>query len=263
MASPTIFDREQRIVEHVVRPLLTVGSILVTVLELRGREVLVRPFTIGLFAMVAALSVVTPAPWRRRPYLVLWILYAVGAAVLLPLAQNTLAQIFPFLATAGAGERMSSRRTAVAIAVLTSVTATVASAVVHLIWPDSTQFAWWEALVTGLPSYIGIARTDRAAALASAQRAAVEARRAADSEAREAALLERSRIARELHDVLGHSLTGIALQLDMADALNENNRRDEATQALRSARKLAVDSIADMRGAVHALREETVPRRRR
>ena len=264
MRAVTLFDREQRRVEFLVRPVLAVGSILLTALEFRTQPIIERPFTTGLFVVVSALSLVTLPQWERRfprTQLALLVLYALTSALLLPLAQTTLAPIFPFLAAAAAGGRLRSRRAAIAVAVLTSVSATVAVLVVDAIWPSqsSTQWPWWEALATGLPAYIGVSRTDRAAALSNAKRAADEARRAAASEAREAALLERGRIARELHDVLGHSLTGIALQLDMADALNENDRRDEATKAMRNARQLAVDSIADMRGAVQALREDTVP----
>lgn len=246
-----------RIVEKVARPVLAVAAILVTALEFPDHAIIARPFAMGLFAVVAVLSLVTLIPWRSP--LVLWVAYAVTAAALLPLAQTTLAPIFAFLASAGAGGRLPSRKAALAIAVLTSVASAVAVLVVNGIWPTPTQWPWWEALATGLPSYIGIARADRAAALSNAERAAAEARRAGESEAREATLVERGRIARELHDVLGHSLTGIALQLDMADALNENDRRDEATAAMRNARQLAVTSIGDMREAVHALREDTVP----
>ena len=59
--------------------------------------------------------------------------------------------------------------------------------------------------------------------------------------------------------MLGHSLSGIALQLDMADALRDNGRDKEATAAIRRARALAVDSISETRRAVHALREDTLP----
>ncbi|RJQ85960.1 histidine kinase dimerization/phosphoacceptor domain-containing protein [Amycolatopsis panacis] len=102
-----------------------------------------------------------------------------------------------------------------------------------------------------------MSRQDRRAALNNAERAAVEAQRAAASEAREAALLERSRIARELHDVLGHSLTGIAMQLDLADALATKGRSEEANSAVLRARSIAVDSVTQMREAVHALRDDS------
>jgi signal transduction histidine kinase len=114
-------------------------------------------------------------------------------------------------------------------------------------------------LTVALPVNIGISRRDRRAALRSAQLAAEEAQRATASEAREAALIERGRIAREIHDILGHSLSGIAMQLDMADALRDSGREEESVAAIRRARALAVDSISETRRAVHALREDTLP----
>ena len=99
--------------------------------------------------------------------------------------------------------------------------------------------------VAALVSLFGIARQD--------------AKRARRSEARAAALVERSRIAREIHDVLGHSLSGIALQLATADALHVNGRNEEANHAVQRARALAVSSITETKRAVHALREDTLP----
>jgi signal transduction histidine kinase len=116
----------------------------------------------------------------------------------------------------------------------------------------AAEWSWWLALSTALPVYLGIAQRDRRDALAFAERAV-------ESEAREAALLERTRIAREIHDVLGHSLSSIAIQLDMADALHSSGRDDEANVATRQARALAVGSITETRRAIHALREDTLP----
>jgi signal transduction histidine kinase len=122
-----------------------------------------------------------------------------------------------------------------------------------LYWP------WWLSPVVAVPVFAGIAERDRAQARRSAERATAEAERASESEAREAALLERARIAREIHDVLGHSLSGIAIQLDMADALHSGGREAEANLATRRARALAVGSITETRRAIQALREDTLP----
>jgi len=82
----------------------------------------------------------------------------------------------------------------------------------------------------------------------------------ADAEGdRAAALAERNRIGREVHDVLAHSLGALSVQLDAADALLE--RSDDpakAHQLVQQARKLAVQGLEETRQAVHALRDEPV-----
>lgn len=75
---------------------------------------------------------------------------------------------------------------------------------------------------------------------------------------RSAALAERSRIARDLHDVLAHALGGLVVQLDAAEAvLTVKGDVDDASARLRKARGLAVEGLDDARKAVTALRTET------
>ena len=76
---------------------------------------------------------------------------------------------------------------------------------------------------------------------------------------RAAALSERNRIGREVHDVLAHSLGALSVQLDAADALMENGDDDpRARQLVQGARRLAVQGLEETRQAVHALRDEPV-----
>ncbi|GAA0637771.1 hypothetical protein GCM10010174_69480 [Kutzneria viridogrisea] len=255
--------RPDRFHDALIRPFATVTVIIVTAVELPGARLIAPVLALSLFAVVSALSISALFPWPRlRPWHRAGLLagYAVGAAVLLPLAHATsVSAAFAFLASAAAGAKLASRRAAVAVAVLGALTATATTWVVTQVTSAPGQWPWWLTLTVGLPVYIGISRRDQVNAVLSARRAALQAQRAAASEAREAALVERGRIAREIHDVLGHSLSGIALQLDMADALNSSGRGEEAVQAIRTARALAVNSIGDTRRAVHALREDTLP----
>jgi len=75
-----------------------------------------------------------------------------------------------------------------------------------------------------------------------------------------AALAERGRIAGELHDVLAHSLSGAALQLEGARKLAE---REQASAPVRAAidraGELVRDGLANARQAVGALRGEELP----
>lgn len=86
------------------------------------------------------------------------------------------------------------------------------------------------------------------------ERLAVEQERA-----QVAGLTERSRIARDLHDVLAHSLGGLVIQLEAVDALLESGRSGEARDRVRAARKLAVSGLAEAKQAVTALREPDEP----
>ena len=83
---------------------------------------------------------------------------------------------------------------------------------------------------------------------------------AREEQTRAAAIAERGRIASELHDVLAHSLSGAAIQLQGARKLAE---RDAATPQIRSAidraSELVKDGLMNARQAVGALRGEGLP----
>ncbi|MEN0101769.1 MAG: histidine kinase [Curtobacterium sp.] len=83
-----------------------------------------------------------------------------------------------------------------------------------------------------------------------------QARQAERDQQRARLLADRSRAARDIHDVLAHSLGGLVLQLDAVEALLEAGRVDEATQRAGAARTLAADGLAEARRAVHALRDD-------
>jgi signal transduction histidine kinase len=254
---------QDRFRDELIRPFLMLATIAVTGVEWPTSRIVFPSVALPLLVLASATAIGSLIRWPKqqgRPQFVMITATTVLGAALLPLAHATLAAaLFPYLGAATAGEKFASRRAAVGVAAAGSVVAAAMTWLAGVLSPDATQWPWWLALTVGLPVYIGISRRDRVEALHSARRAAQEAQRAKESEAREAALLERGRIAREIHDVLGHSLSGIALQLDMADALRESGRDDEATAAVRRARALAVDSIGETRRAVHALRDDTRP----
>jgi signal transduction histidine kinase len=83
---------------------------------------------------------------------------------------------------------------------------------------------------------------------------------ARDEQARAAAIAERGRIASELHDVLAHSLSGAAIQLQGARKLAD---REHATprlsDAIDRASELVKAGLANARRAVGALRGDTLP----
>ncbi|MFD0478620.1 sensor histidine kinase [Nonomuraea thailandensis] len=85
-------------------------------------------------------------------------------------------------------------------------------------------------------------------------------RRALQDRARAMALDERARIARELHDVLAHSLGALGVQLDVAEALlTERGDVAGAVARIRRSRGLAREGLVEARAAVAALREDVPP----
>ena len=79
------------------------------------------------------------------------------------------------------------------------------------------------------------------------------------AEQRRAAVLEeRTRIAREIHDVLAHSLGALGIQLQAVHAvLGEQGDTGRALSLLGQAQRMAKDGLAETRRAVHALRADT------
>lgn len=75
-----------------------------------------------------------------------------------------------------------------------------------------------------------------------------------------AALTERQRIARELHDVLAHTLAGLALQLEGARLLADRTGADpRLAEQVASSQRLAREGMTSAKRAVEALRGDDLP----
>lgn len=118
---------------------------------------------------------------------------------------------------------------------------------------------WYVGALTGLPVFVGVANRNRVEAALALQSAAVSAAAAAEATADAATLTERNRIARELHDVLAHSLAGVNLQLEAVDALLEAGATDRARSAVATAQGLVRAGMLEAGSAVRALREDSGP----
>jgi signal transduction histidine kinase len=92
-----------------------------------------------------------------------------------------------------------------------------------------------------------------AALLAKAEQVRLEQRRTA-------ALDERNRIAREIHDVLAHSLGSLGVQIQAARAvLTDRGDIDQAVDLLGRAQRSAAEGLTETRRALQALRSDTPP----
>jgi len=71
-----------------------------------------------------------------------------------------------------------------------------------------------------------------------------------------AAMEERNRIAREIHDSVGHFLTVTNIQLEKAMAYQDRDPQ-QARQAMIDAKWAAAEALKDVRESIHALRDKT------
>ncbi|MFH8220777.1 sensor histidine kinase [Streptomyces sp. NPDC018057] len=120
---------------------------------------------------------------------------------------------------------------------------------------------WLTTVVTavGLALAGYVLRLD-AEARAGAQRLLAQERAARAAEAESAALGERARIAREIHDVLAHSLSAQLVHLEAARLLIERGAdRDQILERVVAARGMARDGLSETRQALSALRGELTP----
>lgn len=84
---------------------------------------------------------------------------------------------------------------------------------------------------------------------------AAQAEREKDLEAQRNAAQERLSMARELHDVVAHTLTVVGVQLRVADEALEDSPQ-EAREALLAAQEVRGKAMADLRWMVEVLREQ-------
>jgi signal transduction histidine kinase len=87
-----------------------------------------------------------------------------------------------------------------------------------------------------------------------------ELRESRAAHAQAAAESERARLARDMHDVLAHSLSALALQLEATRLLaRERDSDPEVVEALERSHRLAAGGLDEARRAIAALRGEELP----
>lgn len=90
--------------------------------------------------------------------------------------------------------------------------------------------------------------------LVSEQKARLEAERLSKEVESLATELERTRIAQEIHDSLGHTLTTLNIQLEVARKFAERDQK-RSSEALELAKQLASQSLTDVRTAIQSIRQ--------
>ena len=112
---------------------------------------------------------------------------------------------------------------------------------------------FWALLAAAWP--VGRAFRLREQAVESLSREAGELRVRQAREAEAAVAAERARIARELHDVVGHGLSVVVLQLVAAQGMLEGGDRPAASQRLVATERSAREALAEMRRLLGLLDE--------
>jgi signal transduction histidine kinase len=205
------------------------------------------------YSVVAAVLVITAAlmlaAWLRTgaipPGLLVFAAPASGILVGVGLSAPTVC--YPFL-LAGYSAAALPRRWAAIIVGLVAVSMTASVLAV-----GEPITALWLNVILALVVLGGLVRYARREQQLQLQRALAEAERARVAEAGEARLTERARIARDLHDVLAHSIAALGLKLDAAGALLDAGQIDRARAEVSSARQLARDGMTETRRALAAL----------
>jgi signal transduction histidine kinase len=190
-------------------------------------------------------------------------LVVMGAAggVLAGLTPNSPAVAVGCVAVFSAGARLSTRAS-LGITAGTLAGFLTTGLVVGIPTAELLGYAW---AFVGVWT-IALTRNEFLVRAVSAERTLVETRRAREAETQAATLAERARIARDLHDVLAHSLAAVSVNLQAAEGLlssdtlpHDNPELVKAIECVNRAGSLTRDGLAAAKRAVLALRDDEVP----
>ncbi|MFE2550216.1 sensor histidine kinase [Streptomyces sp. NPDC059355] len=239
-----------------VAAVVIVGILTIRPMGLGGRGLAV----LVLFVINCAVLAVRLVPGSAVPdrLVVAWLAFGVlAAAALIGAARAGTFYLFAFFLVAFAGSRLDTRPALV----LAASCSLLCGGVLYLQAEPGQYATTVVGLATGAAVLAGMAGRSRAQAARAAIAAAESAEKAARAEARTAVLGERTRIARDVHDVLAHSLAGINMQLELVDALIDTGDLAGIREANGRAHSLVRESLRQAQWTVHALREDHLPLR--
>ncbi len=226
-------------------------------------------FTGGRSLAIAITLTITAVAW------VIWILaggryhVAVPALITMGLAGGALTGLSPNSPAAAVGcvVTMAAGANLATYTSLGITAGTIASFLVASLVTGATagtligySFAFAGLWTIGLTRRSFIIRAEQAELMLA------ETRRAHEAETHAAALAERARIAREIHDVLAHSLAAVSVNLQAAEGLlgsdtlpAGNPELTKAIDCIGRAGNLTREGLAAARRAVMALRDDAAP----
>jgi two-component system sensor histidine kinase DesK len=205
-----------------------------------------RVWALTGLACLAFLPLYFRAFWSRgREFYVIVALIGLLGALLATVNYSGLA-LFIYAASF-AGTR---RPTRLAFSLLALITVVI---VVESVLLDLHPFAWlWSVLFVWI---VGGVNTH----YASLRTADIQLRRAHEEIEHQATVAERERIARDLHDVLGHTLSLITLKASLASRIADRDPA-RAVEEIRDVERISREALAEVRAAVAGFRDAGLTR---
>jgi signal transduction histidine kinase len=204
--------------------------------------------TVALLLVVLGGAVLA---WRRRyPRLVVCVATAATVAYTLPGYVNGVALLLPAIGLVTIATRFPVRHS-VAWAIAVTIVLMAATAANNPLGRYSGGF-WIIPANDAVALFVGIAIANRtyvhSARMQAASQAALDAQRRVEE--------ERLRIARELHDVVAHTMATITVQAAAATQLLRD-RPDEAAESLKAIRAASKEGLRELRAILDVLRTAT------
>ncbi len=219
-----------------------------------------------LVAAAGTAVVLVRQPGAGGPDLAALVAVGLAGAVLAGLLPQTQAYLIGYLALAGLGLR-ASLPTWAAIAGALAVFAGMNAAYLLVANGSITGLITQDIGLVFIFAFVRATRLAEERARAAHRQAEIllaELRASQGARAEAVALAERSRLAREIHDVLAHALSGLVLALDTMELLGRQPDAGPATvhrmlEQVSRAQRIARDGLDDTRQAIAALRGDALP----
>jgi signal transduction histidine kinase len=248
-----------------MRLLRVVALALVVLIEINGSLTSPRPgfggdrlgVLLGLIGVVVGLVGVQRAPLHAKLAQTVFLAVLLSSSVtLIWLQPNGPGFLGVFLAVAGAALRAPG-----SIGVPVAIVALVAQVLVGTL-------AAGRSLASITPTELGAIAFYVIALMArrlregqeQAEQLFLELDQSKEAQAQTVAIAERQRVAREMHDVLAHSLSGLVLQLESARLLVAQRQADpDLVEVVERASHLAKAGLGEARRAIGMLRDDELP----
>jgi signal transduction histidine kinase len=236
------------------------GLVLISWTVIRGTP---APGTSGRALVITVLLAVAVVAWlcwtrwpgRERGLSADICVMAAAGGVLIGASPSSAASAFVFVAAVAAAARVPLHRAMIVTAIGALATAT--STIIY----DRGALALL-AYVLGFVA-AALAASNARQSINRAEQAELllaQTQRSHEEQLRTARLEESTRIAREIHDVLAHTLAGLTIQLEATSSLIEHGAdRQAVLERVKRAHELAREGLAETRRAVGALRADAGP----